>query len=119
MIERRNFNRFNVKKGAFVEVKINGSKIGEIIDISEGGLAFSYIDIGTRPEESFDVDLYFQEKGFRLQNLPAKTISDISIKSLFALTKTRRQGVQFGELNESQTAGLKSYIENFATGLAQ
>ena len=118
MIERRKFNRFKIQEGAFVEVKINGSKIGELIDISEGGLSFSYIDIGTRPEKSFDVDLYFQEKDFRLENLPAKTISDISIKSPFALTKTRRHGVQFADLNENQTAGLKDYIENYATGLA-
>ena len=118
MTERRQFSRFNVESGALVEIKVNGYKIGEIIDISEGGLAFSYIDIGTRPEESFDVDLYFQEQDFRLENLPAKTISDISNKSPFALTKTRRQGVQFGDLDEGQTAGLKKYIENYATGLA-
>jgi len=118
MTERRQFNRFKVQDGAFVEVKINGSKIGEIIDISEGGLAFSYIDIGTRPEESFQIDLYFQEKDFRLENLPAKTISDFSNKSPFALTKTRRHGVQFAELDESQTAGLKHYIESFATAAA-
>jgi hypothetical protein len=118
MTERRQFNRFKVENGALVEAKVNGTKIGEIIDISEGGLAFSYIDIGTRPEESFEIDLYFQEKNFRLENLPARTISDISNKSPFAITKTRRHGVQFADLDENQTTGLRKYIENFATGAA-
>jgi hypothetical protein len=107
-----------MQDGALVEVKMNGSKIGKIIDISEGGLAFSYIDIGTRPEESFKLDLYFQGKDFRIENIPSKTVSDISIKSLYAITKTRRHGVQFCDLKSSQSASLKEFIEDFATGNA-
>ena len=117
-MERRKYTRFRAKDGALIEVRSHRGRLGEIIDISKGGLAFRYIDIGDRPKGSFELDIFLKETGFRLEKVPAKTISDLKTTKYFpySSTKTRRQGVQFGELTENQISKLDHFIKNYTTG---
>jgi hypothetical protein len=89
-VERRKHRRFQPQEGAFVTLRLPGSKLGEIIDISAGGLAFRYIDIGERPEGSFELDIFFKETAFHLEKVPAKSVSDLETgkKFPFSITKT-------------------------------
>jgi hypothetical protein len=116
--ERRKYTRFRAKDGALIEFRSHRGKLGEIIDISKGGLAFRYIDIGDRPKGSFEVDILLKKTGFRLEKVPAKTISDHKTSKYFpySSTITRRQGVQFGELTRNQIAKLEHFIKNYTTG---
>lgn len=117
-IERRKYSRFWAKDGALIEVRSHRGRLGEIIDISKGGLAFRYIDIGDRPKGSFELDIFLKEADFRLEKVPAKTISDLKTTKYFpySSTKTRRQGVQFGELTRNQISKLDHFIKNYTTG---
>ena len=117
-IERREYTRFRAKDGALIEVRSHRGRLGEIIDISKGGLAFRYIDIGDRPKGSFELDIFLKQTGFRLEKVPAKTISDLKTTKYFpySSTKTRRQGVQFGELTRNQISKLDHFIKNCTTG---
>ena len=116
--ERRKYTRFRAKDGALIELRSYRGKLGEIIDISKGGLAFRYIDIGDRPKGSFEVDIFLKEKGFRLEKVPAKTVSDLETTKYFpySSTKTRRQGVQFGDLTRNQISKLEHFIKNYTSG---
>ena len=116
--ERRKYTRFRAKDGALIELRSYRGKLGEIIDIGKGGLAFRYIDIGERPKGSFEVDIFLKETGFRLEKVPAKTVSDFKTNKYFpySSTKTRRQGVQFGELTRNQISKLEHFIKNYTTG---
>jgi len=113
--ERRKHKRFLAQDGAFVELRDHGGKIGEIIDVSQGGLAFRYIDIGDRPKRSLELDILLKHAGFRLEKLPAETVSDVEITKTFhqGITRIRRQGVQFGRLTKSQKTRLEYFIRNF------
>jgi hypothetical protein len=117
-VERRKYTRFRTRNGALIELRSQRGKLGEIIDISKGGLAFRYIDIGDRPKGSFELDIFLKETGFRLEKVPAKTISDFRTTKYFPFssTKTRRQGVQFGELTQKQISQLEHFIRNYTTG---
>ncbi len=117
-VERRKYTRFRTRNGALIELRSQRGKLGEIIDISKGGLAFRYIDIGDRPKGSFELDIFLKETGFRLEKMPAKTISDFRTTKYFPFssTKTRRQGVQFGELTQKQISQLEHFIRNYTTG---
>ncbi len=44
--ERRKHKRFKVKQGAFAVASPDYNKLGQIKDISEGGLAFQFIEDG-------------------------------------------------------------------------
>ena len=117
-VERRKYTRFRTRNGALIELRSQRGKLGEIIDISKGGLAFRYIDIGDRPKGSFELDIFLKETGFRLEKMPAKTISDFRTTKYFPFssTKTRRQGVQFGELTQKQISQLEHFIRNYTAG---
>jgi len=116
--ERRKYTRFRAKDGALIELRSHRGRLGEIIDISKGGLAFRYIDIGDRPKGSIELDIFWKETGFRLEKVPAKTVSDLKTTKYFpySSTKTRRQGVQFGELTRNQISKLDDFIKNYTTG---
>lgn len=117
-MERRKYTRFRAKDGALIELRSYRGRLGEIIDISKGGLAFRYIDIGDRPKGSFELDIFLKETGFRLEKVPAKTISDLKTTKYFpySSTITRRQGVQFGKLTRNQISKLEHFIKNYTTG---
>jgi hypothetical protein len=104
MPERRQHQRFKVKSGTFE----SESRSGEIVDISMGGLAFSYIDSGNWTDESFDCGMLMGEKDLCLEEIPLKIISDCAINS--GLSMTRRCGVKFEKLTPKQLAQLEYFI---------
>ena len=69
--ERRKHKRFKVKSGT---CKIN-EKAADIIDISMGGMAFSYVDDGEWTDETFDRGMLFGEKDLRIEEVPLKIIT--------------------------------------------
>jgi len=95
-------------------------KLGQVIDISKGGLAFRYIDIGERPDKSFDMDITLKNNGFRLENISFETLSDIEATKQFPFssTKMRRCGGKFARLNHEQLSNLEYFIKNYTTGEA-
>ena len=115
---RRNNTRFRVPEGTFAKVKGSANKVGQMIDISKGGLAFRYIDIGERPNRSFELDMIVKNNGFHLGNVPLITTSDLEADKEFAFSSIpmRRSGGQFGELMDSQISQLEYFIQNHTIG---
>jgi len=110
---KRKHKRFQAKDRSYVEVK-ESNKVGQILDIGAGGLAFTYIDIGDRPNGSFDLDILSKDIGFHLENISFKTVSDLALKGKFAFstTKTRRCGGLFRQLKQDQISQLEYFIRN-------
>jgi hypothetical protein len=102
--DRRKHKRFKVKSGT---CKVN-EKSADIIDISMGGMAFSYLDDGEWTDESFDRGMLLGEKDLCIEDVPFKIISDCAINS--GLTITKRRGVKFEKLTDKQLAQLEYYI---------
>jgi len=110
-MERRKHKRYKVTKGACKvgsNAESKSAKSGEVIDISMGGLAFSYIEDGEWTDESFDRGMLLGEKDLCIEDIPLKVISDCAINT--GITITRRCGVQFGKLTPRQIAQLEYYI---------
>lgn len=116
--ERREGKRFEVQEGAFASLRCPVSKLGQITDISRGGLAFRYIDTGVRPDRSFDLDISLTDNDFHLKEVSCKKISDSEIISEFHFSSItmRRLGVQFAELTHNQTSQLEYFIKNHTIG---
>ncbi|HSH13176.1 MAG TPA: PilZ domain-containing protein [Desulfurivibrionaceae bacterium] len=102
--ERRIHPRHPVKAGTIT----TNNQTGEIIDISMGGLAFSYVDRGDWQGESFDRGMLLGERDLCIEDVPLKIISDCAINS--GLSIIRRCGVQFGKLTPKQMAQLEYFI---------
>ena len=77
--ERRKHKRFKAKRGAFAVSLPNFDKLGQIKNISEGGLAFQYMGDAEEAKDSVEVEIFLTFDDFFLRKLPAKTVSDFEI----------------------------------------
>lgn len=109
--ERRQHPRYPVKSATFTVA----DKGGEIIDISMGGLAFSYVEREDWDGESFDRGVLMGEQDLYIEDISLKVISDCAINSGISLI--RRCGVKFEQLTPKQMAQLEYFI--WATGAAR
>ena len=117
--KQRNNKRFKAKKGVLMHIRGFSNLHCKIINISKGGLAFSYNDIGNRPGEMVDLDISFKKNKFQMKNLPVKIISDspVSGKSLFAFNKKRQCSGQFVGLIHNQLEQLEYFIKSYTGGV--
>ena len=102
--ERRKHQRFQARK---CTVAIN-AKLGQVIDISMGGLSFSYIDTGNWVKDSAALAILFGPDELSLDDFPMRIISDCSLGK--GMSMLRRCGVEFGELTREQVAQLEHFI---------
>jgi hypothetical protein len=76
IVDQRKHRRFPMKEGGFAVLMNHVIRVGPIKDISQGGLAFTYISEDKLPQGSFMVNLLFgDDKGFYLKNIPSKIIT--------------------------------------------
>jgi len=119
-VERRRDRRFQVPKRVFVEVRRpHHSKLGEIINISMGGVAFRYLAAKEPSNGSHKLNIFFDEGGFRLNDILLETVTDFGTHKIpYTYITMRRSGVQFSSLTHHQISQLEHFIENYAIGEA-
>jgi len=119
--ERRKHERFKVKNGAIAIIRLSNvlgttQKYGQIINISQGGLAFRYIDRTGRSNKPVKLDLLFIQDSIcsaYLKYLSLQTIweSDLNSETSVSELKIKQQGVQFGKMVPNQIAQLDRFLE--------
>jgi len=116
-IERRRSKRYKAVEGAYAAISPNSNKLGQIIDISMGGLCFKYIDTlnkseepGKRNEES----IFLSSMGYYVGDLPFQTIADYEMTDTpsFSSMKVRKRHVKFTDLTFKQLFDLDYYLKN-------
>jgi hypothetical protein len=112
--EKRREKRYQACDGAFAALRNNTTKLGQIMDISRKGLSLRYIDIGERPEESVEMDIFMSGNGFFLKQISFRTVFDLELDTRleFSSIPMRRRGVEFVNLNPQQFKSLIYFIEN-------
>ncbi len=93
--------------------KSKPTQMGQIIDISRGGLAFRYIDEKEISSELYEIAIIFAVDFFCMDNVLAETISDFEIESEnpFASFTIRRCSFQFKKLTLKQNSMLDYFIQ--------
>ena len=79
MAERRQHERLEIKGKALAYYRTHSPKVAEIIDISQQGLAFSYVGSTELPNSSFDIDIVFPDKTDYVEAVPCQYISDCEV----------------------------------------
>jgi len=117
LIERRRDDRFKVVQGTIAIHRDDHSKLGQIIDISRGGLAFWYNDGRDLTREFAELAISLAAEGFYLDKMPCTVISCVAASRTSPLNRVnmKRVGVQLGELTRKQTDQLEIFIRNFTT----
>ena len=123
--ERRKHQRFQIKTKTFAAFFGPDSKrkIGEIINMSTGGMAFRYLNYEKQPygiifsDKPVELDIFWDGDGCSLCKLPIKTISDsvISKMSPFSVIAMRRCRMKFTELTPYQEIQLEHFIKKHAS----
>jgi hypothetical protein len=113
-VERRIHKRFQVPIGVFVAFGPDHSSLGEIIDISMGGLSFRYLATEDPLIRSSTLDIFLTDRDFCLNDVPFETVSDFGTHQIpFVPVTMRRRGVQFGEMKNNQASGIEYFIQHF------
>ena len=113
MVEQRKHKHFHAKDGTFAVLGPRSGKIGQVMDISMGGLAFSYVAGEDQPNRSYELGILLAEHSFHLTKIPFETIWDKEVEQLPSSTlKVRRCGVQFGELAPHHISQLEYFVKN-------
>ena len=116
-IERRRNKRYKAVDGAYAAISPNSHKLGQIIDISTGGLSFKYIDTSNDDKESDSTPedaVFLSSMGYYVGDLPFKTVSDYEITNTpsFSSMKVRKRHVQFTDLSFKHLFDLDYYLRN-------
>jgi hypothetical protein len=126
--ERRRHTRYRVREGAYAALSPDFGKMGQIIDISRGGLCFRYIASLDHQamEDCVESHVFVGDEGIYLEKMPNHLVEDVTVEdddvpssimmSPRAMRVVRQRRVRFGELNGNQAAQLDYFIMNRTTG---
>ena len=110
--ERRVQPRFEMNRQIFTVVKSDGETLGELLNISQGGLALSYVvGLGSRIMKG-TLDVFAAGGISFLKDFPVRTVSDSEIPNDvdFSSIQLRRMGVVFENLTKTQQQALRDFI---------
>ena len=117
IIERRKNKRFKAVEGAYAAIGPNSQILGQIIDISMGGVCFKYIDSNgadgdVQPQR--EELIFLSSMGYYVGDLPFRTVSDYQVMNApsFSSMKVRKKHVQFFDLSFKQLFDLDHYFRN-------
>jgi hypothetical protein len=97
--------------------KAKPTKLGEIDNISMGGLMFQHADSKEQSNQALVLDILLADCGFYLSDIPFRRITDVVIPDeVFSdAIEIRQVRLQFQQLNTIQQAQLKEFIINHGT----
>ena len=107
-MEQRSQQRFEIPE-AFV---VAPEGIGQLINISTGGLAFKRLNGPDLPAR-WELDIVIPANGFHLEQLPVELVwKKVNDHPSFLSIATELVGVKLGKLDRSQKLTLQSLLEN-------
>jgi hypothetical protein len=92
------------------------SNLGKVKDINIGGLALEYVLNETKITGFSEIDIFLTDDFFYLRRIPSKTIYDREIDEESRSVKTRRCGLQFGDLTPTRKSQLEYFLQNYTSG---
>ncbi|MBW2602183.1 MAG: hypothetical protein JRD47_09745 [Deltaproteobacteria bacterium] len=111
-LERRTNCRFEIQNGAMCSPQL--TVVGQITDVSLGGLTFRYVASRDRSTETSVLSITLTNGTFQLDGIPFKVAWDVEMPQSFSCgpISLRRCGVEFGALMDSQKCDLEYFIRH-------
>ena len=123
--KRRKYVRFLAQPNAYAALGSSFTKIGKILDISMGGLAFEYFS-SSEDLNQYDstVTIFISVNSFYLENVPCRMISDLpkcgsdNSSVLNSNYLVKRSCIQFMTISEDQKQRLEYFLNYHTRGIA-
>lgn len=117
--EKRKFKRFKGREGAFAAfIKPNELiNLGQIQDISMGGLCVTYLSTNNRNEDYSAIKVFGSNGRFiHLSRIQCRIVYDYDVpEGSWQQISTRRCGVEFEDLSVKHQSMLQEFIDYFAS----
>jgi hypothetical protein len=116
--ERRQQKRFKAAKGAFAAVRQKSNQLGQIKDISFGGLAFTYLATEGAVNGACALDIFVTKHRLYIKDIPFQLVRDNQVEkeSPFSTVPVRQQGIRFGKLSKEQRDQLIQLMQYHTMG---
>ena len=113
-VERRKHERIGAHGGTFIVMPPDSTKLGQVINLGPGGLAFRYMTDGVQWRGTTRLDLFVVGHDFYLEDIPFATIWDTATGKVvpWGSTTMRRRGVRFGNLALPKRSQLAHFIRH-------
>jgi len=117
--ERRKHKRFRIQDGVLAVLGPNSNKMGQIVDISQGGLAFYHKDDGKVTNGGSELSILFDGSQSNINYGPLKFKTHIVSNVVVQNQKRqlagnqRRCSVEFDDLTYYQKSWIIDCIQNF------
>ncbi len=120
-VERRKHDRFQVKDGTFASLCGNFAALGQIRNISQGGLAFRYVSSRACSKGSPALRISSTDGTFDLLRIPFNAVWDRPMPNGYSLglITIRHCGVQFNGFTDEQRFDLKCFFKNYTSPPAE
>jgi hypothetical protein len=112
----RRYRRFAAREDAFAVLRNRVSEIGQLINVSKGGLAFKYMAEQALPADRYELDIFLAgRREFLWRGIPHRTILDIEMTPTvpFSMIRMRRRSIAFENLTEDHHMRLENLLELF------
>ncbi len=121
VLEFRKNKRYKSKEGIFIVLRPQAppTKLGNLVDISLGGLAFQYYQPDNRSYSDIEeLDIYISGDGCYLDNIPINIITEITKPDEGGAYPVliKRYGVKFGNLTADMRNRLAYFIKQYTEG---
>ncbi|MEI6126463.1 MAG: hypothetical protein WCQ99_07920 [Pseudomonadota bacterium] len=120
--EQRESIRCLTKKDAFAALGGGMTMVGQINDISHGGLAFEHlVNLDCKKSSFSEVDIFLRGHDFYLSDVACMKVYDKPVNTanvFYSQFITKRCGVKFGLLTDKQRVQLEYFLKNHTVGLA-
>ena len=112
--DRRIHKRYRPAESTFLELKDGKRIVGEVLDVSLGGLSSLYLGNEDIEGKKAKISLFESSRGFLLRDIPVMITSHFGMFSMspFSTTPTSRFGVRFRNLTDEQQNQVAQFIAN-------
>ena len=114
--DKRQHRRYAFENIAYAIVNSEHTLVGHLLDISKGGIAFSYVGSNLIEEMNTTIDIFLYDMDLHIQNIPVSLISNFPLTQASSMSRVTmmRCGTSFSDLSRDQ----KNHIECIINALA-
>ncbi len=108
-------NKMNIGEIAFAVMRLNPDRLGQIINVSMGGLLFQYTQATRTAGKPSRLDILLADRRFYLDSLKFEMVTDDACPAEcgFDSVKTRLFSVRFKDLTAQQKQQLNHFLQNY------
>ncbi len=120
-LDRRTNKRFTPDENAYAVLVSDSSTLGEIIDVSDNGLSFKYLQFDETIPSPERLGILVAGHNFMIHNIPFDIVSEKTIAGnyIFSTSTMKRCCIKFGKMDDTTQTMLNYFINKHTTKRAE